>query len=90
MDKYVEIKVENSEHIETKKTNKPLYVGIFFTLFCIGLGIMCIMIPLKKNESDKKGSIIYVFYLGVLILFCVCFFVCNYAAFSLVLMGKKK
>ena len=69
----------NENNIETKRTNTSLYLTIITFLFCIGLGIMCIMIALKQNKSDKEnmikleGPIVYVFYLGVLILFCVCF-----------------
>lgn len=46
-------------------------------LICIGIGVMCIMIALEKNEPSEEymikleGNIIYVFYLGVGILFCV-------------------
>ena len=67
---------KNKNNIETKT---PLYFTIFTCLFCIGLGIMCIIIALKQNNSDEEymieleGPIVYVFYLGVLILFCVCF-----------------
>ena len=77
--KYISNNNENEINIETKTSSTPLYLGLFFTLFCIGIGIMCIMIALEKNEPDEKymikleGQIIYVFYLGVLILFCVCF-----------------
>ena len=77
--KYISNNNETQNEIKIETSNTPLYVGLFFTLFCIGMGIMCIMIALEKNEPDEKymikleGQIIYVFYLGVLILFCVCF-----------------
>lgn len=77
--KYISNINETQNEIKIETSNTPLYVGLFFTLFCIGMGFMCIMIALEKNEPDEKymikleGQIIYVFYLGVLILFCVCF-----------------
>jgi hypothetical protein len=52
-------------------------------LICIGIGVMCIVIALEENEPNEEymikleGNIIYVFYLGVSILFCVGLCLCG-------------
>ena len=62
--------------------NINVYTFVFTTIFCIGIGIMCIMIALKENKPDEnnfiklEGEIIYVFYLGAGILFCIGFCLC--------------
>ena len=62
--------------------NINIYTFVFTTIFCIGIGIMCIMIALKENKPDEnnfiklEGEIIYVFYLGAGILFCIGFCLC--------------
>jgi hypothetical protein len=67
------------------KTNPFLTGGLLIgsTLICIGIGVMCIVIALEENEPNEEymikleGNIIYVFYLGVSILFCVGLCLCG-------------
>tara|TARA_B100000795_G_C22540727_1_gene338707 strand:+ start:86 stop:595 length:510 start_codon:yes stop_codon:yes gene_type:complete len=67
------------------KTNPFLAGGLLIgsTLICIGIGVMCIVIALEENEPNEEymikleGNIIYVFYLGVSILFCVGLCLCG-------------
>jgi len=67
------------------KTNPFLAGGLLIgsTLICIGIGVMCIVIALEENEPNEEymikleGNIIYVFYLGVSILFCVGLCICG-------------
>lgn len=67
------------------KTNPFLTGGLLIgsTLICIGIGVMCIVIALEENEPNEEymikleGNIIYVFYLGVSILFCVGLCICG-------------
>ena len=67
------------------KTNPFLAGGLLIgsTLICIGIGVMCIVIALEANEPNEEymikleGNIIYVFYLGVSILFCVGLCLCG-------------
>ena len=67
------------------KSNPFLTGGLLIasTLICIGIGVMCIMIALEENEPNEEymikleGNIIYVFYLGVSILFCVGLCLCG-------------
>lgn len=71
---------ENSkEQIEKDNSCLSIATGVVATLVCIGIGILCVMIALEDNKSNEKytihleGPIVYVFYLGVGILFCVAF-----------------
>lgn len=67
------------------KTNPFLAGGLLIgsTLICIGIGVMCIVIALEENEPNEEymikleGNIIYVFYLGISILFCVGLCLCG-------------
>ena len=67
------------------KTNPFLTGGLLIgsTLICVGIGVMCIVIALEENEPNEEymikleGNIIYVFYLGVSILFCVGLCLCG-------------
>ena len=67
------------------KTNPFLAGGLLIgsTLICIGIGVMCIVIALEENEPNEEymikleGNIIYLFYLGVSILFCVGLCLCG-------------
>ena len=71
-----EITREN-ENLNENESYRLIGGGIFMTLLCIGIGVFCVMIALEENEADEKnliylkGPIVYVFYLGVAILFCV-------------------
>ena len=76
-----DIKIVIDEVDREKTDENRFYVAvvtsILCTLFCIGIGIMCIVVALEQNKSDEnnmiylEGQIVYVFYLGVGILFCV-------------------
>jgi hypothetical protein len=63
--------------------NNNVYIFVFLTIFCIGLGVMCIIIALEENKPDEnnfiklEGEIIYVFYLGTGILFCIGLCLCG-------------
>ena len=72
----------NDNDNDNHNGNINIYTFVFTTIFCIGIGIMCIMIALKENKPDEnnfiklEGEIIYVFYLGAGILFCIGFCLC--------------
>ena len=72
----------NDNDNDNHNGNINIYTFVFTTIFCIGIGIMCIMIALKENKPDEnnfiklEGEIIYVFYLGACILFCIGFCLC--------------
>jgi hypothetical protein len=73
---------DNDNDNDNHNGNINIYTFVFTTIFCIGIGIMCIMIALKENKPDEnnfiklEGEIIYVFYLGAGILFCIGFCLC--------------
>tara|TARA_B100001769_G_C22111734_1_gene601609 strand:- start:5538 stop:6008 length:471 start_codon:yes stop_codon:yes gene_type:complete len=66
-------------HVIKKTSNIQYIFGVCSILSCLIIGIVCIVIALQKNQpSDKhmiylEGDIIYLFYLGVAIVFCICF-----------------
>tara|TARA_Y100000768_G_scaffold388449_2_gene384419 strand:+ start:75 stop:614 length:540 start_codon:yes stop_codon:yes gene_type:complete len=72
--------ISNEPSEVIKKTSNIQYIfGVCSILSCLIIGIVCIVIALQKNQpSDKhmiylEGDIIYLFYLGVAIVFCICF-----------------
>jgi len=70
------IVIDEADREKTKDITSCIAFVVCF-LSCIGIGIMCIVVALEQNESDEnnmiylEGQIVYVFYLGVCILFCV-------------------
>ena len=54
-----------------------VFALVISALVCVGIGIACVIVALQQNEPDEhhivklEGNIIYVFYLGICILFCV-------------------
>lgn len=69
--------VIDEEDIDKTNDNRSCIAFAVCFLTCIGIGIMCIVVALEQNKSDEnnmiylEGQIVYVFYLGVGILFCV-------------------
>lgn len=84
-DEQVKEKHVKDEGIQTEvSSNQQCSLCVICSmLLCIGMGIMCIMIALDKNESSEthmihlEGEIVYVFYLGVMILFCIGICLCG-------------
>ena len=89
-DEQVKEKCVNEKHVkdegiqtEASSNQQCSLCVISSMLLCIGIGIMCIMIALDKNEPSEthmihlEGEIVYVFYLGVMILFCIGICLCG-------------
>jgi hypothetical protein len=73
----------NNININNNNINNTVYCSAFLTICCIGIGIMFIIIALKENKTDEKysikleGEILYLFYLGVVILICIVMSLCG-------------
>ena len=78
-------KIHNNDDEVMVNNNRQICATILCTLSCIGIGVACILISLEQNQpSDKnmiylEGQIVYVFYLGALILTCIGFCLCSYS-----------
>jgi heme/copper-type cytochrome/quinol oxidase subunit 1 len=74
---------DNQRVIFCNTNNRVMLCIICSTVFCLGMGIMCIMIALQQNQPDEtnmihlEGQIVYVFYLGVGIVFCIVVCLCG-------------
>lgn len=74
---------DNETKINSAKNYCAAWSMICSIVICSGIGIACIIIALEQNQPDEtniihlEGEIVYVLYLGVAILFCVCMCLCG-------------